>query len=204
MLRARYAAAFQGMTRAGSTNIYQSPPDHLSDRAIAQGATLEQVDAGGFLLEQGATARHLYILREGMCSATTEIESRKYTLDVFLAGYVFTSMESLFLGGPSSFAIEAVTASQYVAITRPVLDALMQDLNVRIQLGLHHQLTNMRMTRRLMDLMTTSPAERYQRFVSERPDLVARLPQYMIASMLGISPESLSRVRRRLAKNPAR
>lgn len=43
-----------------------------------------------------------------------------------------------------------------------------------------------------------SPEERYQKLVETRPDLINRVPQYMIASYLGIKPESLSRIRKRL------
>lgn len=46
---------------------------------------------------------------------------------------------------------------------------------------------------------TAKPEERYQDLVSRRPDLLQRIPQYQIASYLGIKPESLSRIRRRLA-----
>ena len=49
-----------------------------------------------------------------------------------------------------------------------------------------------------------SPEERYQKLIETRPDLIKRVPQYMIASYLGIKPESLSRIRKRLwsDKNP--
>ncbi len=44
----------------------------------------------------------------------------------------------------------------------------------------------------------SSPEIRYQKLVESRPDLINRVPQYMIASYLGIKPESLSRIRKRL------
>jgi CRP-like cAMP-binding protein len=188
------------MNHAGPTNIYQAPPDRIAEKALEQGAKLELVAAGHVILGQGETASSLYLLRQGICCAAIETNDRKFTLDVFLDGYVFTAMESLSLQVPSAFSIEAVTESAYVAIPRATLESILSNPEIRAQFGIHHQLTNMRMTRRLIDLMTTSPLERYVQFVNERPDLIERLPQYMIASMLGISPESLSRVRRRLAK----
>ncbi len=45
---------------------------------------------------------------------------------------------------------------------------------------------------------TESPEERYQNLLSARPDLFQRLPQYQIASYIGVQPESLSRIRKRL------
>jgi len=46
-----------------------------------------------------------------------------------------------------------------------------------------------------------SPEDRYQKLLETRPDLVNRVPQYMIASYLGIKPESLSRIRKRIWEN---
>lgn len=50
----------------------------------------------------------------------------------------------------------------------------------------------------LDDFKNLSPEERYQKLMETRPDLVNRVPQYMIASFLGIQPESLSRIRKRM------
>ncbi len=47
----------------------------------------------------------------------------------------------------------------------------------------------------------SSPEIRYQKLVELRPDLINRVPQYMIASYLGIKPESLSRIRKRLGSD---
>jgi CRP-like cAMP-binding protein len=51
--------------------------------------------------------------------------------------------------------------------------------------------------------MTATPAERYQRLCDTRPSLLQRVPQHQIASYLGVTPESLSRIRRRLKAKPA-
>lgn len=48
------------------------------------------------------------------------------------------------------------------------------------------------------DFKNLSPEARYQKLLESRPDLINRVPQYMIASYLGIKPESLSRIRKRL------
>jgi len=50
----------------------------------------------------------------------------------------------------------------------------------------------------LDDFKNLSPENRYQKLLNTRPDLVNRVPQYMIASYLGIQPESLSRIRKRI------
>jgi CRP-like cAMP-binding protein len=51
-----------------------------------------------------------------------------------------------------------------------------------------------------IDAMTRTPEQRYLDLVAHRPDLLQRVPQYHIASFLGIQPETLSRIRGRLAR----
>ncbi|MEL6812786.1 MAG: Crp/Fnr family transcriptional regulator [Bacteroidota bacterium] len=53
----------------------------------------------------------------------------------------------------------------------------------------------------LDDFKNLPPEDRYQKLLATRPDLVNRVPQYMIASYLGIQPESLSRIRKRIWSN---
>lgn len=51
---------------------------------------------------------------------------------------------------------------------------------------------------RMNSLLSSSPEERYNRLAEEKPELLQRVPQYMIASYIGVTPEALSRIRRRL------
>jgi CRP-like cAMP-binding protein len=50
------------------------------------------------------------------------------------------------------------------------------------------------------DFKTSSPEQRYQTLLQKRPDLLQRVPQHQIASYLGIKPQSLSRLRARIAR----
>jgi CRP-like cAMP-binding protein len=52
----------------------------------------------------------------------------------------------------------------------------------------------------LADFKTASAEERFLKLQKERPDLIQRVPQYQLASYLGIQPESLSRIRKRISK----
>lgn len=53
---------------------------------------------------------------------------------------------------------------------------------------------------RIVDLMAATGEERYLRFIATYPGLAQRLPQKLIASYLGLTPESLSRIRNGIAK----
>ncbi len=51
----------------------------------------------------------------------------------------------------------------------------------------------------LVSFMSSSPIQRYMNVLENRPDLIQRVPQYQLASYLGITPESLSRIRKRIS-----
>jgi Mn-dependent DtxR family transcriptional regulator len=55
--------------------------------------------------------------------------------------------------------------------------------------------------RRTASLLFDTPEERYLKLIAERPKVMERIPLHHIASYLGIKPESLSRIRKRLADN---
>ena len=54
--------------------------------------------------------------------------------------------------------------------------------------------------KRILMLMSASAIQRYEHFIETYPDIVQRIPQRMIASYLGITPEALSTLRRKLIK----
>lgn len=53
----------------------------------------------------------------------------------------------------------------------------------------------------LSSYYTDSPEQRYLKLMKSRPDLAQRVPQYQLASYIGVKPESLSRIRKRIASN---
>lgn len=69
------------------------------------------------------------------------------------------------------------------------------DLNNKL---LHNHIRHLQ--KRINMLLSSSAEERYLEFVVMYPDILLRVPQTMIASYLGITPESLSRVRKELAR----
>ena len=53
---------------------------------------------------------------------------------------------------------------------------------------------------RLTSYLTDSPEQRYLKLLESRPDIFQRVPQYQLASYIGVKPESLSRIRKRVVE----
>ena len=101
---------------------------------------------------------------------------------------------------PSKYSIQALEPSQVFIIEEAFLTKLSQkipsfiDFNTKLLHGHIRQLQN-----RITQLQSAGAEDRYLSFINSYPDIPLRVPQIMIASYLGITPESLSRIRKELA-----
>jgi CRP-like cAMP-binding protein len=62
---------------------------------------------------------------------------------------------------------------------------------------IEHRFNNM--IKQLLSLCAHTPEERYRHFIENYAEIGQRIPQYLIASYIGVQPQSLSRIRRRIA-----
>ena len=177
-----------------------APIGRIFDAARHHGCVPKRLLPRQCLLERNTIADSLYVALSGRLRANFSFEGTDLTLAIFRAGEIFTSMESFMMGSPSEYGIEAIDPVEILVVPKPVLGSLLrEDPSLAEDLLAHHRRWLAAMTRRIMDLLMASPKERYLRFEREHPDLMEQLPLYMVASMIGVKPESLSRIRRRLA-----
>ena len=111
------------------------------------------------------------------------------------------ALASAQLGVPLLYGIEALEPTVYLAMPVTAFSALMDGEPAFERLGRRLAETILaRKERTTRDLLLKSATERYVGLLAERPDLVQRVPQYHLASYLGMTDVHLSRVRRALAE----
>ncbi len=172
----------------------------------------EQEQIRPFLTSKKLRKRQ-YLLQEGdVCKAIAFVEKgalREYSIDEAggehivqfgLEGWYISDLYSFLTGEPATYNIDAIEDAELVLITREAYEEMLRTVPkfetlIRINITGAYLALQRRMTSTVKDNLET----RYQAFIKTYPNIVQRVPQHMIASYLGATPETLSRVRKRIA-----
>ncbi len=155
------------------------------------------------LSQAGEHCRYVYFLLEGSAySSMVNPAGERYAVQFAIENYWITDHYSFFRDEPGIYTIETLEATKALVIGAEGYDAV-----CRASHFLEHYfrvlITNafVALQYRLAKANTETAAQRYLEFSRRHPDFVQRIPQYLIASYLGIKPQSLSRIRRSLAQD---
>ncbi|HMW13522.1 MAG TPA: Crp/Fnr family transcriptional regulator, partial [Chitinophagales bacterium] len=115
--------------------------------------------------------------------------------------WFISDRESVYFDNPSNYFIQAIEDTKVFVLDELFFQELslshpnFLDYNNRL---LHNHIRHLQ--KRITQLLSATAEQRYLDFIQVYPDISLRVPQTMIASYLGITPESLSRVRKELAQ----
>lgn len=174
---------------------------------LARACHLKSPAKGQDLLRPGVVADHLFFVVKGLLryyfsdAATGEERTGQF----FDEGRLFTDASSFLSQTPATQAVQALEDSVVLCLPREAVYAAYAQDHAMERFGrLMVEDALMGSQRRSTNLLTLGPDERYRTFMTTRPEVARRVPQYLIASYLGLTPEGLSRIRGRLAKRPPR
>ena len=151
------------------------------------------------LLRAGETSHHLYfVVRGTLHMYYADEKGQLHSCNFFMAGELVTDLESFSTQVPAGNHIEALTRTDCLSSSCKDTVSLMQQspafnkyiLDIVEETALHN-------INRTKDLLSLQPESRYQKLLVTRPDIIREVPQKYIARFLGMSPESLSRIRGR-------
>lgn len=164
----------------------------------------ERVQKGEVVLKVGEVCKHNFFVSKGcLRSYVFDKKGREHILQFAPDDWWISERISLLSGDPATFFIDAIEDTQYVRVPEEFLTQLGSMVPEAKAFLERLRLNNFRSIRkRLISLLSDSGEDRYLSFVNTYPALALRLPQKMIASYLGITPESLSRIRNTLSKAP--
>ncbi|WNJ20020.1 Crp/Fnr family transcriptional regulator [Pontibacter sp. G13] len=158
-----------------------------------------EFDADQVFVQAGSICHHLGIIEEGLMKCTFVSHDKEVIHEFLAEGSFATSYASFLTEMPSSKRLVCLEPTVVWVANRQDLIKLVQDhpfvqrmtdrVNRQLFLLLHEQLRSVRLD---------SAEQRYLALLEHRPDLAQRIPQYLLASYLHVTPETLSRIRRNL------
>lgn len=165
---------------------------------LLKAARLKRIEKGDHLCRQGDPVASLYFVRSGLLRYYYLADGTEHTGQFFNSGVFVADVFALTTGAPALQYIDALEASEIVTIPRLALLAAYDADHALERFGrcvIEQAMVGAQ--RRSASLLLMSPAERYDRLIRTRGKVASRVPLYIVASYLGITPEALSRIRRR-------
>lgn len=179
---------------------YLKTYSHLTDVEIAQitaAAIPTSLRKNELLLQQGQICRHKTFVVKGLLRNYGIVDDGSEHILQFSPENSWTlDVESYDRQLPAEFNIAAVEPSEILLWTKAEFERLLAEIPALTELS--RQLitrSSYSNRQRLFAALSASPEEKYRNFVTEYPDLLARVPLHMIASYLGISLKTLTRIR---------
>lgn len=154
-----------------------------------------------FLLQEGNICKYTAFVERGLLrSYSVDDKGAEHILQFAFEGWWIADIYSFLTNEPSMYNIEALEDTELLLISKPSQDLLIENIP-KIEHYFHILTQNnlIATQRRLMSSLTETAEEKYLKFMHMYPDCFKRVPQHMIASYLGITRETLSRIRKEVA-----
>ncbi|WP_347156705.1 Crp/Fnr family transcriptional regulator [Pontibacter chitinilyticus] len=158
------------------------------------------VEKGQQLLRVGEVCLYSSFVLEGcLRSYVIDAKGKEHIIQFAPENWWISEQISFFKKEPAIYYIDAIEATDFVALDSAFFEELNRVVPHMQQMLNDLQLNSLRsFQKRLISHLSETGEQRYLGFIKTYPSLSLRLPQWMIASFLGLTPESLSRIRKEL------
>jgi len=153
-----------------------------------------------YLLQEGDICKHLTFVAKGLLRTYNVDDKGDEHMSLFgWEGWWVSDFNSFLSGQPAVFNIDAIEDSELLLISQENYEALTLEVPIMDRyFRILYQNSLVTKERRIMSSITHTAEEKYLQLIESSPQLVERIPQHLIASYLGIAPETLSRIKKNL------
>ncbi len=167
-----------------------------SQGAIVEVCSVIKVPKNDYLQQPGQTCRTIYFIQKGIARIFYYKDEVDVTESFSAENTIIARAESLFAGKPSRKGIHILENAEIIGINAPALFQLYDEhpMIERLFRKIFEQ-AYVQTIQKMESIQFHTAEERYQILVKEQPDLLQRIPLKYIASYLGITQVTLSRIR---------
>jgi len=157
-----------------------------------------EIPAKTILLKEGDIAKKAYFIEKGCLRIAFNNNGKDLTFQFFFEGEGVSSIESFRSNQPSLFTIESIEPCVLQTISKKNFQTILESSSVIRQQVEEYTFQRLVFYQKLfLSRIKDNPEKRYQELLKNNPQILLRIPQHYIASFLGITPVSLSRIRNR-------
>lgn len=151
-----------------------------------------------YLLQEGDVCKYIAFVEKGMLrSYSVDEKGVEHIIQFAFEGWWISDQYSFFTSEPSSYNIDALEDCELLLLSQPAEEGLMERLpKMERYFRILLQNSIIALQRRLVSSLSHTAEEKYNELVQSCPTIPQRVPQHMMASFLGITPETLSRIRK--------
>lgn len=176
-----------------------TPLNREDEEAICEVAELIDYPKKTIVCDEGQVARHMQFITEGAMRQYFNKDGDEICALFFLNGQFATILASFITRQPAVQVLETMEDTKTVSLSHEALYHLYATRpNIervgRMAMERRYAFAQMLLASHILD----TPEQRYEKILTFEPDLVNRIPQHYLASYLGITPVSLSRIRKRI------
>ncbi|PRX57416.1 Crp/Fnr family transcriptional regulator [Flagellimonas meridianipacifica] len=185
-----------------NTKKYQSASEILKakveEHILTSGLTPIELKRNDFLIKKGQIAWDMHIVKSGALKIFVSTRKDDIILRLGYNGSWMTSFPSFLTGEPSKFNIQAIKRTSLLPISRmDFFDFINSSEETKnLWLNMLEEFAVQQLDREI-DVLTRSPYERYKRLLERSPHIFQEIPNKYLASYLRMSPETLSRLKKR-------
>jgi CRP-like cAMP-binding protein len=155
-----------------------------------------------YFLQEGNVCKYGgFIVKGAMRQYSVDDKGAEHIVQLYIENYWASDRESAIMLTPSKYYIEAWEDTELLLVTRAELLDLMQKIPSIAQMTRQmDERSFIASQRRLNSTISNTAEKRYAEFMDNHPQFIQRFPQHFIASFLGITKETLSRIRKQALK----
>src|SRR5919202_2100478 len=151
-----------------------------------------------YLLQEGDVCNRLAFVEKGaLYSYSIDAKGVQHVIQFAFEGWWIADLYSFFTRTPSKLNIEALEESELLLLEREQHQKLLQEVpKYETYTRILYQNAYVALQQRIEGTLGLSAEEKYSRLMEQHPAILHRVPLHLIASYLGVTPETLSRIRK--------
>ncbi|RYY23883.1 MAG: Crp/Fnr family transcriptional regulator [Chitinophagaceae bacterium] len=185
-------------------SYYLKMVPHLSTTdldALDACLSVRHVAKGGFIVRAGQVCQYVSFMNKGLARLYYTFEGKDISIGFVQPGEYTSEYESFLTRKPAVQSIEALTDLEVIDLGYTDMQRLYRDFPVYQEFGRKiAEMLFIYLNQRNTALLALTPEDRYRHMIADQPALLQQVPQYMLASFMGVTPEHLSRIRKKMSR----